>query len=347
MRDGLRAGSTVSADLVKMVFRYAGVSPAESARALRAAGLEPRVLDGPGARISSAEFDSALVNLRPALDDPFFGLHFGAAFGTLMEGHFLHAMMMNSASVLNALEIFFRYHALMSDRVKPLLTVEGDEAVITVSGFTTAPAMGRQLAESTAAMIVSVLRRISGNTVTVTAVRFRHEAPPERGVYRKAFNAPVEFGAESDGIRFAREALARPLPFANDGAREALARYAQGLHERLYARDRWTHATLDAIGTAIMTGGERSLTAVAASLGTGARTLQVRLVEEGTGYRELRDRALGEAAQGYMARRDMSLCDIALLLGFSEQSAFNRAFRKWTGLAPGEFRKRGGSAHDE
>jgi AraC-like DNA-binding protein len=325
-----------------MVLRYAAVSPAEKARALRAAGLEAHALDVPGARISTGEFDAVAASLRPALDDPFFGLHFGCAFGSLMEGHFLHALMMSSADVRKALEIFFRYHALMSDRARPRLAEEGSEAVITISGFPAPPPAGRHLAESTAAMIVSVLRKITGNTVAVTAVRLRHEAPPGRDEYRKAFTAPVEFGADRDEVRFSREALARPLPFANAGAREALARYAEGLHEKLYARDDWTHRTLESIGEAVRTGGERSLNAVAAALGTGARTLQSRLADEGTGYRELRDRALSEAARSYMARRDMSLCDIALLLGFSEQSAFNRAFRKWTGLAPGEFRKRGG-----
>lgn len=347
MTDARRGGSTVSADLVRMVMRYTAISPAEKARALRAAGLEAHALDAPGARVSTGEFDAILAGLRPALEDPFFGLHFGAAFGTLMEGHFLHAMMMNSADVRRALEIFFRYHALMSDRVRPRLAEEGSEAVITVIGVTVPSAIGRQLAESTASMIVSVLRRITGNAVAVIAVRFRHEAPPERGEYRKVFNTSVEFGALRNEIRFAHEALARPLPFANAGAREALARYAQGLHEKLYARDRWAHATLEAIDAAILSGDDRSLKAVARTLGTGARTLQNRLAAEGTGFRALRDRALSETAEGCMTRGEMSLCEIALLLGFSEQSAFNRAFRKWTGSTPGEFRKRGSAKRHE
>ena len=90
--------------------------------------------------------------------------------------------------------------------------------------------------------------------------------------------------------------------------------------------------------------GTGDLASVARALDVGARTLQRRLAAEGRNFRAVVDDARRELAKQYLADRAQSLANIALLLGFSEQAAFQRAFVRWTGVTPGRFRRDGAAA---
>ncbi len=68
------------------------------------------------------------------------------------------------------------------------------------------------------------------------------------------------------------------------------------------------------------------------------RQLQGRLKQEGTSYQKLLDQVREELAIGYLNKGDATLCEVAFLLGYSEQGAFNHAFKRWTGSTPGEFK---------
>ena len=70
------------------------------------------------------------------------------------------------------------------------------------------------------------------------------------------------------------------------------------------------------------------------------RNLQLKLKDEKTSFRKLFDEAGKKIAIGYLKDEDASICEIALLLGFAEQSAFHHAFKRWTGETPGEYRRR-------
>lgn len=85
---------------------------------------------------------------------------------------------------------------------------------------------------------------------------------------------------------------------------------------------------------------EASLSSIAACLDTSPRTLQKRLREQGTTFKELTDEVRLELAQQYLAREEGTLIGVALLLGYSDLSAFVRAYARWTGETPGEYRRR-------
>jgi AraC-like DNA-binding protein len=87
-------------------------------------------------------------------------------------------------------------------------------------------------------------------------------------------------------------------------------------------------------------GGDASLEVLAARLGMSARTLQRKLRALGTSHQELLDEMRKALAVRYLAEPDVAVCEVAYLLGFSESSAFHRAFKRWTGTTPSEFRKR-------
>ena len=97
--------------------------------------------------------------------------------------------------------------------------------------------------------------------------------------------------------------------------------------------------TLGGTVAADLPGREPGVDAVARRLGTSARTLQRRLEVEGTSFARLVDEVRRERAEAFLRANDVSVAEVSWLVGFSEQSAFTRAFRRWTGSSPTEFRR--------
>jgi AraC-like DNA-binding protein len=117
---------------------------------------------------------------------------------------------------------------------------------------------------------------------------------------------------------------------------DTLARFAE---QRLAsATEPWSTRVRDVV---LAQGGRVSLARVAKSMALSPRTLQSRLDGEGTSCKQILDDVRKELALGYLERDDLSLSEIAFLLGYSEQSAFNHAFKRWTGHSPGEHKRAG------
>jgi len=89
-----------------------------------------------------------------------------------------------------------------------------------------------------------------------------------------------------------------------------------------------------------LNGGDASLVALAARIGMSERTLQRKLSGQGTSHQKLLDEMRRELALRYLRDPNIAICEAAYLLGFSESSAFHRAFKRWTGATPSEFRSR-------
>jgi AraC-like DNA-binding protein len=170
-------------------------------------------------------------------------------------------------------------------------------------------------------------------------MRFLHAAPDDTLPFEKFFNCPVRFAAGENAIIFDRELLSRPLVQADaelnlamrDEARLVIARL-QGGHD-IVSRVRQALVPL-------MPKCETMLKHVAASLGVTPRTLQRRLVQAEVSFHGLLDSSRRELAQVYLRDSSLSALDVALLLGYAEQSSFTRAFRHWFGTTPSAWRAR-------
>jgi len=116
-----------------------------------------------------------------------------------------------------------------------------------------------------------------------------------------------------------------------------LDRHAENLLSRFPPRNSIVDQSRSIIGHELR-GGDPSLERVAAQLGLSARTLQRKLHEQHTSHNELVDHLRHELAVRYLQEREMAIGEVAYLLGFSEPSSFHRAFKRWTGATPREFR---------
>ncbi len=150
--------------------------------------------------------------------------------------------------------------------------------------------------------------------------------------YQEAFGGPLRFGAPANALLFSHADVALPLPTAH-------AELAN-VHERIAGEylARLDRSTLSARVRSVMlkglSDGKPRRAAIARSLGMSERTLQRRLAEEGSSFRQLLDDTHKELARQYIQRDDLSFADVAYVLGFNDQSGFFRAAWRWFGTTP-------------
>ena len=137
-----------------------------------------------------------------------------------------------------------------------------------------------------------------------------------------------------------REVLSEAIFLSNPDLLSSYEQVADRLLERLSSLKIWTNKVLTLLSRDLLNGERPDIESIARGLAAGTRKLQYQLKAEGTTYQALFDHVRKEIALEYINKSDVTLYDIAFLLGFSEQSSFNHAFKKWTGSKPTEHRKR-------
>lgn len=177
-----------------------------------------------------------------------------------------------------------------------------------------------------------ISQRIAGRTLLPIEVHFTHPAPPDLTHHQRLFGAPIHFESSSNGIVFDGALLDLPVQSRDLGLSAALQRQADALMDKKPVRG--FKADVRAALAIELRGGEPSAERVAASLAMHPKTLTRRLRTEGTTFRRLLDEVRLRLAERYLRQPGLSVEEVAYLLGYSEGSAFHRAFRRWTGRAP-------------
>lgn len=193
--------------------------------------------------------------------------------------------------------------------------------------------------ECALAAITSVVRQIVGTEVRPREVTFRHAAPPTDRPHREFFGCPVGFEAPLDAVHLASDDLARPTLLADEGLSAFLLAQLDDLSTQRSERS-LVSAVCGAVADALPDG-PPSRSQIARRLGMSERTLHRRLADHGESFQALATRARRDAAESLLRSRSSSVADVAFLTGFSDQSAFTRAFKRWTGETPAAFRAAG------
>jgi AraC-like DNA-binding protein len=172
-------------------------------------------------------------------------------------------------------------------------------------------------------------------------VQLAHPAPPHVSEHARVFRAPVSFGCATNAVVIEREFVERQVPAADERLYPVLRRYLDGVLKEMPPEEGLLAAVRRIVGE-LMRDGDPTLVQVARKLDMGPRTLQRRLKEDRVDFRALVDDTRRRFALNYLRDRKHTLTEIAYLLGYSEVSAFNRAFRRWTGATPSDYRRGGG-----
>ncbi|MFP2961699.1 helix-turn-helix domain-containing protein [Myxococcus sp. 1LA] len=173
-------------------------------------------------------------------------------------------------------------------------------------------------------------------------VSFHHAAPPDIAEHRRVFRCEPRFEQPYNGVSVAREALETPLLKADSGLSAVLERHTRELLAKLPQVEGFVERVRAHAAEGLPNGGATN-EAIAKRLHMSVRTLNRRMRDEGTSLQDVVDTLRRELALRYLEERRLAIPEVAYLLGFSEASAFHRAFRRWTGTTPAEHR-RGGSS---
>jgi AraC-like DNA-binding protein len=192
--------------------------------------------------------------------------------------------------------------------------------------------------EATLASAVSIARQVSPVPVSPLEVLVRHPAPNSVAAHEDWFGCPVRFGADLDALLFATETLAQPTLLGDEGISRYLTSHLDAELSEIAQDVTIVGRARDAIAQGLSEG-VPEMADIARGLGLSARSFHRRLSEHGVTYRSLAEDTRRELAEGLLRDEGLSLAEIAFLTGFSEQSAFTRAFKRWVGRTPATYRR--------
>ncbi|BBP66558.1 transcriptional regulator [Pseudomonas sp. Cab53] len=301
---------------------------------LQQLGISPQLLEESRARIAPEQFARLLQSLWQQLDDEYLG--FGRA--PSKPGTFAmmcHALI-HCRTLGKALQRGLLFYGLFPDAPRLSLEAEG-ERVRLVLDDSTLWDPDHFLSESLLVIWHRLGSWLIGQRIGLEQATFGYARPAHAAEYDLLFPCPLVFGAPSSSLLFHSRYLDMPLlqdertlkHFLERSPADLLSRPDDGHSlssqlRRLLSRDtaRWP-----------------DLDTVASHLHISPQTLRRHLREEGTSFQALKDQLRRDIAIYHLGHAQLSLQEIAEQLGFSEPSAFHRAFKKWTGVTPGAYRE--------
>jgi AraC-like DNA-binding protein len=303
---------------------------------LKQVGLSPALLQSSQARVSAKHYGALWRLVAATLDDEFFGRDSRR----MKSGSF--AMICHSVLSCNnlrqAMERSLRFYALILDDICGKLIVDGTEASIAL--YERPGAQHHVFAHEVLLMLLhGVACWLVGRRIPIKRAQFSYAEPPYSAEYRLMYSTTISFRAPHTAIIFDAAHLDLPIVQNERTIKDFLRRAPENILLK--------YKNLSSLGARIRRRLRQSLPgdlpefeALADEMNLTPATLRRRLHEEGTFYQSIKDQLRRDLAIGYLSHSKRSAMDIGLELGFSERSAFHRAFKKWTGASPGEFRRR-------
>jgi AraC-like DNA-binding protein len=337
---------TVAVSVLRALLARAAAAGLAPEALLGRFGLAPTLLEDIDGRVPAAAVRALWEDLPAACNDPELGLNLAAGAPDAALGLVAY-LVLHAPTLGQGFVAAVRYASLLQDVAAC--------SVEPVGGRTSAPAARRGLifaqtpppggpapprhaVEFAFARSLHMARRSTGVEVRPACVRFAFPRPADTRAHQALFQSPLVFGHARNELELDAASLRLPQRAADPWLRDLVEKHGRALLDRLGERTRLAGQVTAALRVGIQRG-EVDLASVARALAVGERTLQRRLAEEGIRFRALADEARRALACQYLGDGSVGLSEIALMLGFSEQAAFQRAFLRWTGLTPGQYRR--------
>lgn len=300
-------------------------------------GLDYAALNDPDARFPQDGMTRLWLRAVELSGNPAIGLNMAKVVRPA-SFHVVGYALMSSRTLKEGFARLVRYQRIIAEGADLSFraTPEGYALILAIHGDRLPPA--RQSAEASMAYSLAFCRWMTGRPINPLEIRFQGPPPVDMEPYRQVFQAPLRFNSEHYALLFDRADMETLLPTANESLAQLHDRFA-GEYLARFSGSRVTHQARQVL-CRLLPQGEPKREVVASTLHLSQRTLQRRLQEEGTSFQQLLDDTRRELAGQYLAQPNLTLLEIAYLLGFADPSNFFRAFRRWFDATPGEYRAR-------
>lgn len=292
-------------------------------------------LDDSGRRLETTRYQQMLLEAGRLCADPVIGLHVGEAIKASQYGA-LGYIAMSCERLGQVFDYHQHYEKLVSDRAISRYQAVGSGYCLTWDTGDTQ--LATAVVEENLASWVTFTRWITASKLSPEKITVQHSAPEDVSEYQRIFACPVLFEQPQVALYFPRNFLDIPISQHDPMMRDIMDSKAKQ-QLQLYAQQDGLLTDIRHILQKHWPIGEVKIEAVANQLGLTARTLQRRLQELGHSFQGVQDDTRKQLAHFYLCESAISLTELAFLLGFADQSAFQRAFKKWYQQTPGQYRK--------
>lgn len=305
---------------------------------LRSVGIDPDATFDVSERIAAEAYFDLLERIASSMKDAH---ELPVRVGPLMRPEDYGALGLawkSAPTVRQSLKRVERYARLWTGNMAYELQENEGGALFLLHRFDERTLGVRLSNESTIASATSLIRQTSSTTFRPRAVYLKHSAPSVTTAHENYFGCPIHFQADVDALSISNEALARPNHLGDDGISAFLLSHLDREIEALGDEDPVENLVRRVVSQSLTEGVPR-MASVARRLAVSERTLHRRLADQELTYRAVVDATRRELAQNLLRQSRFTLSDVAFLTGYSDQSAFQRAFKRWTGATPATYRK--------
>ena len=327
-----------TAKAIPGLLRTLGANPEE---VLGELGYDLKLFDDAERRISVAARNRIVSHCATRTSCPHFGLLIGQRNGLHSFG-LVGLLVRYSPDVGTALCSLVRYLHLHVQAATVSLAVHGHSAMLTWQVHQPGSEAVDHVGDAAVATLHNIMRELCSPDWRPAEVWFPHRRPADVGPFRRFFRVPLRFDAEQFALLFSAGYLKHRLPAVDDELRRLLQKQIQLLEDRHH--DDLPAQVRSLLHTALITGQSKA-DQVAALLGMHSRTLNRRLNAFGLGFQQLVEETRFEIARQMLEYSAKEIGEISESLGYAAPGVFTRAFRRWSGTTPAQWRAaRGGAA---
>jgi AraC-like DNA-binding protein len=331
------SGIDVSVTVLSQMFAYLTSLKVDIDEFLCSLGVDPASVKTPDTRMPLETYLLIQEGAAEFTHDPYFGLHMGE-FVEAGSWSILGYLMMNCKTLGEAFEKSGRYSRIIGNLIEASAHFRFNKVKIVFSTPPHAPKMSRHCFEAVFSGSVRMMRNLSGVKLNPVEIRFIYPAPESTSEYERIFCCPVFFGQKENSFTIDASVGNIPILQANPVLLAQFENYAQEFMAEIDRKDQNTRKVTELI-LSHMDDEKLSINSIAKEMSLSVRTLQSRLEEEGRVFSVLLQEIREALAKKYL-RENYTVEEITYLLGFSEPSVFRKAFKKWSGLTPREYRER-------
>lgn len=245
--------------------------------------------------------------------------------------------MQQEPTVSDALKVFTRYFFMHLQASYIDFSVVGKLLIGSFNMNLDNPPDTRQAVDLALGHGINIFRFLAGPTLTPNAAHFMFSPPQNMRPYREVFGCPLNFNAQFNGLTFDANILDLPVRGSDAQLRRVMQNHLHGI-EQQFPND--LNSQVKHVIRAMLSTRSCNIDLVANSMNMSKRTLQIKLKAQGTGFQQLFDEVRADIASQYIGNKNVSMTQLAEVLGYSELSAFTRAFTRWFGESPRQWQKR-------